>query len=575
MCHPLSVDVHRPEIAPAGAPGRDVVIEALGLDFADSADADRRGAFPTLGAAELEILRARGTERDVAAGDVLYREGDATYPFIVLLEGRVEVFAAFGTDDERTIATHEPGGFLGELNLLTGQGVFVTGVATEPSRVLELEVSELRSVLAEEPTLSELILRAFLLRRSLLQGEGVGLRLVGSRYSTDTRRLLEFMARNRLPFTWLDLETETATETLLRETGIKPSETPVVIWQGTTMLRNPTNGELAAAIGARVRPAGAGSARFDVAIVGGGPAGLAAAVYGASEGLHTIVCESVAVGGQAGTSTRIENYLGFPAGLSGLELTERAVVQAEKFGARITAPCEVCALAVEGSDYRLTLTDGDEVLARTVVVATGARYRRLPVDGMLELEGSSVFYAATQSEARMCAGSEVIVVGGGNSAGQATVFLADRVGHVHLLIRRSSLDATMSRYLIDQIERHPRVTLHAETEIASLHRNGTALESVVARHADGAEKRFAAGAVFVFIGADPHTDWLSGLVELDDHGFVLTGAAAGAEHELETSLHGVFAVGDVRAGSMKRVAAAVGEGATAIRLVHDRLGATA
>src|SRR6185437_3799923 len=307
------------------------------------------------------------------------------------------------------VATHSPGSFLGELNLLTGQGVFVTSVVTEPGRVLELEVAELRRVLADEPALSELILRGFLLRRSLLQGEGVGLRLIGSRYSADTRRLLEFLARNRLPFTWLDLENETDAETLLRESGIQASETPVVIWQGTTLLRNPTNAELAAAIGARVRPAGDGCSRYDVAIVGGGPAGLAAAVYGASEGLRTIVLESVAVGGQAGTSTRIENYLGFPAGLSGLELTERAVIQAEKFGARITTPCEVCALSLEGSDYRLTLTDGDEVQARTIVVATGARYRRLPVDGMLELEGTSVFYAATQSEARMCAGSEVIV----------------------------------------------------------------------------------------------------------------------------------------------------------------------
>jgi thioredoxin reductase (NADPH) len=548
-----------------------VVIEALRLDFPDSGDADRRGAFPDLTDDQIDLLRKRGTERRVERGDILFREGDSSYPFIVIVEGCVDIVAGFETDEARRITSHGARRFLGELNLLTGQGVFLTAVVSEPGSILILEVDELRRLLADEPTLSELILRALLLRRSLLQGSGVGLRIIGSRFSGDTRRLLEFVARNRLPFTWLDLETDEGAELLLRDSRISAAETPVVIWQGTTLLKNPSNAELAAAIGASVRPVDTGGDRFDVAIVGGGPAGLAAAVYAASEGLRTIVFESIAVGGQAGTSTRIENYLGFPAGVSGVELSERALIQAEKFGARITSPCEAASLTVEGGDYRITLTDGDEVLARSVVIATGARYRRLAVVGLDELEGLSVFYAATQSEALMCAGSNVTVVGGGNSAGQAAVFLAERVRHVHVLIRRESLAATMSRYLIDQIDRHPRISLHPQTQISRLDRDGTALKAVVVATADGGESRLDVGAVFVFIGADPHTTWLSTLIALDEHGFILTGEAAGRVQELETSSDGVFAVGDVRSGSMKRVAAAVGEGATAIRLVHDRL----
>ncbi len=558
----------------AGADGA-VVIEALRVDFPGSGDADRRGAFPELTAEQIEALRERGAERSVEPGDVLFREGDDAYPFIVIVQGRVDIVAGFETDEARLITSHAAGRFLGELNLLTGQGVYLTAVVSEPGSLLILERDEFRRLLGEDPTLSEVILRALLLRRSLLQGSGVGLRIVGSRFSGDTRRLLEFVARNRLPFTWLDLETERAAELLLRESGISAAETPVVIWQGTTLLKNPSNAQLAAAIGARVRPGDSGVNRFDVAIVGGGPAGLAAAVYGASEGLRTIVLEAIAVGGQAGTSTRIENYLGFPAGVSGIELAERAVVQAEKFGARITSPCEAAALAVEGSDYRITLTDGDDVLARSIVIATGAHYRRLAVEGLGELEGTSVFYAATQSEALMCAGSEVIVVGGGNSAGQAAIFLAERVRHVHVLIRRESLAATMSRYLIDQIDRHPAVSLHPQTQISRIDRSGRTLDTVTAVTARGDELRFDVGAVFVFIGADPHTAWLTDLIALDEDGFILTGEAAGRRLELETSSDGVFAVGDVRSGSMKRVAAAVGEGATAIRLVHDRLRATA
>ncbi len=549
-----------------------VVIEALRLDFAVSGDADRRGAFPDLTDDQIDLLRARGTERRIERGDVLFREGDASYPFIVIVDGCVDIVAGFETDEVKEITSHGARRFLGELNLLTGQGVYLTAVVSEPGSVLILDVDELRRLLAEEPSLSELILRALLLRRSLLQGSGVGLRIVGSRFSGDTRRLLEFVARNRLPFTWLDLETEQGAELLLRDSRISAAETPVVIWQGTTLLKNPSNAELAAAIGASVRPADAGGDRFDVAIVGGGPAGLEAAVYAASEGLRTIAFESVAVGGQAGTSTRIENYLGFPAGVSGIELAERALIQAEKFGARITSPCEAASLAVEGGEYRITLTSGDEVLARSVVIATGAHYRRLAVEGLDELEDTSVFYAATQSEALMCAGSEVTVVGGGNSAGQAAVFLAERVRHVHMLIRRESLAATMSRYLIDQIDRHPRISLHSQTQISRLERDGTALDAVVVATAGGNESRLNVGAIFVFIGADPHTTWLSDLIALDEHGFILTGEAAGRTHELETSSDGVFAVGDVRSGSMKRVAAAVGEGATAIRLVHERLG---
>jgi thioredoxin reductase (NADPH) len=541
--------------------------------------AGNTAAFPTLSTAQLETLRAYGGERRVAQGDLLFREGDLSYDFFTLVEGRVAIVERFGRADERFITEHGPGRFLGEMNLLTGQGVYLTAVMLEPGRVIAVPPARLREVIAQDPALSELILRAFLLRRLLLMSRGVGLRVIGSRFSSDTRRLLEFIARNSLPHSWLDLERDPSADVLLREFGVKPSETPVVIW-GETVLRNPTNAQVAQTVGlTHTRDA---TAVADLVVVGGGPAGLAASVYGASEGLSTVTLESVAIGGQAATSTRIENYLGFPAGLSGSELAARAALQAEKFHAHISVPAEVVGLEDQRRVFVLHLADGTEVLARSVIIATGARYRRLGIERFDELQGVGVYYAATQSEAQMCEGSEVAVLGGGNSAGQAAMFLAERTERVHVLIRRPELDQTMSRYLIDQVERHPRVVVHAHTEVRELCGEGQLDGLVVEDNLRGRRETLPVKALFVFIGADPCTDWLEGQLARDAEGFILTGrelppGSAGGRDPFvfETSRAGIFAVGDVRAASIKRVASAVGEGSMAVRLVHDYLGGAA
>jgi thioredoxin reductase (NADPH) len=529
------------------------------------------GAFPDLTPEQLDVLREVGTEHEVAAGETLFREGDDTYDFFAIVEGEVAIVDGFGRGDEREIVRHGPGRFLGELNLLTGEPLYLTAVVREAGRVIQVPREALLRLIAQDEMLSELIMRAFLVRRSILRDSGVGPRVVGSRHSRETRRLIEFLVRNRLPHVWIDLEEDEGAEALLRQAGVAPAETPVVI-VGHVVLRNPSVAEVAAAVGHVPQPNGADV--YDLVVVGAGPAGLAASVYGASEGLSTLALESVAVGGQAGTSTRIENYLGFPAGLSGDELAARAITQAQKFGARFTSPCDAVELRSDGPLHLIRLADGDEVAARGVIIATGAQYRRLPVPRLEELEGIGVYYAATHAEAQMCAGGVVAIVGGGNSAGQAAVFLSEHVAQVNLLVRRDDLSGTMSRYLVDQVERIPNIVLSPRTEVRELI-GDDGLEGLVVE-SDGERRRLAARALFAFIGADPHTDWLAGCVELDEHGFVLTGrdldSADGApRYLLESSRPGVFAAGDARSGSVKRVASAVGEGSMAVRLVHDHL----
>jgi len=544
--------------------------------------AERRGAYPELTDEQLEVFTRVGTRRAVTAGDVLFSAGDRGYDLVVIVSGRVAVVDAAGTPDERVLVEHGPRRFVGELNLLTGQAVYLTAIAREAGEVVLVPASALREVLAQEPTLSEIVMRAFLLRRAILLGAGVGLRVVGSRFSADTRRILEFLARARVPSTWLDLEGEQGAELLLQHAGVAPEQTPMIIRQGGDLLLNPSNAALAASIGLDTgAPAGhptdgAEEDVVDLLVVGCGPGGLAAAVYGASEGLHTLAVDAVAVGGQAGTSTRIENYLGFPAGLSGSELASRATVQAQKFGARLTSPCEAVSVEAQGDLHVVTLTSGDRITARSLVLATGATYRKLDVANLERYESLGVYYAATHVEARACEELPVVVVGGGNSAGQAAVFLAERVEQVHLLIRREDLAATMSRYLIDQLDRHPRIRVHARTEVSGLlgdHR----LEAVeVVRRGSGGRERLTAAAAFVFIGARPRTAWLGDYVALDPDGFVLTGPDTGdpTRAHLATTRPGVFAAGDVRSGSTKRVAAAVGEGSMAVSLVHRHLDAT-
>jgi thioredoxin reductase (NADPH) len=531
---------------------------------------------------QIDALANHGQRRHTQAGEVLYQEGDPDCDFFVILAGKVAIVEGYG-GDERVIGVHGPDRFLGELGLLTGQAVFVTAVVRQSGEVLIVPAERLRELLARDSALADLILRAYLLRRSLLIELGAGFRIVGSRFSPDTRRLREFAARNRLPHRFIDLEEDKAAEAILRQMGVKPRETPVVIWRADRVLRNPSNGELAQLLGLR-RPALAIEVA-DLIIVGAGPTGMAAAVYAASEGLTTVVLEASATGGQAGTSPRIENYLGFPAGISGAELAERAVVQAEKFGAQIVVPAEATALETADGYHKVRFDDGTSTSGVAVLIATGARYRKLAVPRLEQFEGVSVYYAATAIEARACVGNPVIVVGGGNSAGQAALFLAGHAENV-TLVMRSHLGTDMSRYLVDQLERHPHVEILDHTEVREVVGDDVLQGVVVENNQTGAQWSLHARALFVFIGAKPHVGWLGDQVALDEHGFVLTGQTAartGADGDappysqppflLETSRSGVFAAGDVRSGSIKRVAAAVGEGSIAVRLVHEHLAA--
>jgi thioredoxin reductase (NADPH) len=452
---------------------------------------------PTLREDQIEILRRYGQTRKTEVGEILFRAGDTQNDFIVVLEGEVEVVDDFA-GDARTIGVFLAGRFLGELNMLTGQAMYLTAVVREGGKVLAIPREQLKEVVTEEPNLSDIILKAFLARRSYMMRTGVGLRIVGSRHSSDATRLREFAARNRAPHVWIELEDDHEGEALLAKFGAKPSETPVTIWQGKDVLKNPTNTELAGVIGLNVDAPR--HRTYDLVVVGAGPAGLGASVYGASEGLSTLALESVALGGQAGTSSRIENYPGFPAGLSGFELASRILVQADKFGARTAVPQEAVGLRRENGYYRIELSEGSEVAARSVIAASGARYRRLEVPRLGRFEGVSVHYAATQAEAQQCEDEEVAVVGGGNSAGQAALFLAGRTRRVYLLIRGDDLDMSMSRYLVDRVARAENVELLASTEVRELMGEDRLEGVVVEDNRSGTRLTLGARALFVFIG---------------------------------------------------------------------------
>ncbi|MFL5849286.1 MAG: FAD-dependent oxidoreductase [Solirubrobacteraceae bacterium] len=539
---------------------------------------DNHGAFPRLTDEQLDVLRGIGTRRTVQPGEVLFREGDDSYDFFAIEEGSIAIVQGYGGEN-RVIAVHGAHRFTGELNLLTGTGVYLTAVVREPGTLIEIAADDLRELVAENEELSNLIMRAYLQRREILIGMGTGLKIIGSRFSPDTRRLREFLTRNRLPYRWRDLEDDTEAEEFLRGLGVTPAETPVVIWTGGDLSRNPSNAEVAARIG--LSSVGPPPPLCDLVVIGAGPAGLSAALYGASEGLDTQAVDEVALGGQASTSSRIENYLGFPAGISGSELAERAAVQARKFGARLVVPGVAVGLEQEDGHYAVALAGGEVVRGRTLIVATGAQYNKLDVPDLERFEGVGVYYAATPAEARMCEDDPVLIVGGGNSAGQAAIFLSGTTGTCHLMIRGGDLGKSMSRYLVDQIERDERLGVMHHTEVREL-RGEDGLEAVVVGDTRTGERReLGAKALFVFIGASPHTDWLRGQVALDDKCFVLAGRELPEDALdaydgdrplfLETSRPGIFAVGDVHAGSIKRVASAVGEGSMAVRLVHQRL----
>jgi thioredoxin reductase (NADPH) len=561
--------------------------------LAETPDLD--GAFPRLSDAQIELLAAEGTTRAVEAGEVLYRAGDVDCDFIVVLAGRVALVEDCGGDGEQIVGVHGRGRFLGGIGLLTGRPVFLTAVVKEPGEILVLPSPRLRELALKNPALGDLILRAYLCRSALLMGIGAGIRIIGSRFDPETRRLREFAARNRLPHRWLDLETDREAEELLRRLHVNPAETPLVIWRDK-VLRNPDNAELARVVG--LPTLHTPNSVCDLLIVGSGPAGLAAAVYGASEGLATVAIDAVATGGQAERSPRIENYLGFPTGLSGQELADRAVIQAHKFGARLGVPAEAVSLA-DGDGYHVVrLADGSAVSGRAVLIATGARYRKLDVPRLADFEGISIHYAATEVEVRMCGGDPVAVVGGGNSAGQAALHVAEHSPRVWLLVRGGHLGEHMSRYLVDRIERTPQIEVALHSEVCELVGDESLEAVVVQDDRTGRRRQLPARALFVFVGADPYTRWLAGSVALDDHGFVLTGDEAtpvppdgtpstadgarstsdgprsvmdGVRALLESSRRGVYAVGDVRSGSVKRVTAAVGEGAMAVQLVHEFL----
>ncbi|HSZ04000.1 MAG TPA: FAD-dependent oxidoreductase [Solirubrobacteraceae bacterium] len=515
-----------------------------------------------LSASQMATLREHGEERVAAVGDVLYRVGDLRYPLIAIIEGEAAILDETG----REIVRHGASGFLGELNLLNGQTVYVTAVATQPMRYIAVDREDLRPLLFEDALLGDLLLSAFMARREALQQAGVGMEVIGPRTSRQTRAMLEWAGRNRLPYVWRDPQDPQDPEVTALTATLAVDELPLVRLPGGRELRNPTNGAVARALGIGLELER--REEVDLVVVGGGPAGLGAAVYGASEGLETLVVEGTALGGQAGTSRRIENYLGFPAGISGMELTSRAVTQARKFNARTATPYRAVSLEPGAERHILRLEDDHEVSARAVVLATGAEYRRLPVEDLSDYEGVSVFYAAGPPEAQRCGATRVGVVGGGNSAAQAAVWLARGGALVTLLHRRGDLRETMSDYLVLELDRYG-VAVRDRSEIAQLHGSDGQLEAVTLR--DGT--RIAFSFLFLFLGAVPCTGWLHDVVARDEKGFILTGPHAGTEGLLETSVPGIYAAGDVRSGSVKRCATAVGEGAMVVRFVHQRFSA--
>jgi thioredoxin reductase (NADPH) len=540
-------------------------------------------AFPTLTIDEIESLRGFGHESDVAPGATLFAEGDRDFCFFVVLEGSIDILE-HSSGVERAVVTHGVHEFTGDIDMLTGRAALVTARAMHGARVLKLDTHSLRDAVESLPDVGEKILKAFLQRRALLLQAGFqGLRIIGSRFSPDAHRMRDFATRNQIPFTWIDLERDEQAESLLRQFNVRPDETPVVI-VNNELLTKPSNADLARRMGLEATLAA--DDVYDLAIVGAGPAGLAATVYAASEGLKTITFDSAAAGGQAGTSSRIENYLGFPTGISGADLTRNAMLQAQRFGARVSVPDRVVGLRLDRGSRVLVLENGTEIHARCVLVASGVEYGRLDIEGLRELEGAGVYYAATEMEARLCRGDKVVVVGGGNSAGQAIVFLSRFAKKVNVVLRSQDLGKSMSRYLVDRVQCIPNVVVHYACEVKTLLGDGH-LSGVQLGFANGETLDIATAALFLFIGAAPHTGWLRGCVQLDAKGFVLTGnAVAKAELDrsvwdvvgrepglLETSLPGVFAAGDARAGSVKRVASAVGEGSMSVSLVHAHIGA--
>jgi len=555
------------------------------MAFTPSMLDSRTQTFPTLTVAQIDRIRPLGHVRQVAPGDILFEPNDANIPFYVLLSGAMEIVQPSVSGGERPIATHAPGEFTGEMTMISHQKSLVRGRVTEAGEFLEVGRDGLETLVARDAELSEILMRAFILRRLELIRHGYGnVVVMGSQHSARTLEIREFLSRNGHPYCYVDLDRDSFSQELLDRFNVKASEIPVVICDGRKVMRNPTIQGLANCLGFNVSIDG--TKVQDVVIVGAGPAGLAAAVYAASEGLEVLVIETHAPGGQAGSSSKIENYLGFPTGVSGQELATRAITQAQKFGAKMMIARSVVRLDCEKRPYRVLLDGGEAIPARSIVIATGAQYKKPNLPNIERFEGEGVYYGATFMEAQLCGADDVVVIGGGNSAGQAATFLAQNAGKVHMLVRKGELASTMSRYLIQRLTENPSVELHVNTELSGLDGNGH-LEKVRWRdRSTGVESTQPIRHVFVMAGASPRTEWLRGCLALDPKGFILTGRELDhietlngnprwplerPPQMLETTLPGVFAVGDVRSGNVKRVASAVGEGAISIHLVHRAL----
>ncbi|HUI61643.1 MAG TPA: FAD-dependent oxidoreductase [Steroidobacteraceae bacterium] len=535
--------------------------------------------FPRLSAEQIARLEPHGRRLRTTTGQILSEAGQVHRDLLVILSGSLEILSPTLTGEE-LITVQTAGEFSGELSTLRGLGSFVRVRVREAGEVIVIADAELRNLVQTDSQLSELFMRAFILRRmGLIAGERGNVLLLGSGHSSAILRLEQFLRRNNHPFHLTDTDTDPDGQALLERFHLAPGDLPVVLCRGELILRNPSNAEVAACLGMNP-PLDCERVR-DVLVIGAGPAGLAAAVYAASEGLDALVIETTAPGGQAGSSSKIENYLGFPTGISGLALAGRALVQAQKFGAEVIIASSALRLHCDRRPFEVELSGGRTVRARAVVIASGAEYRRLELPNLNDYLGLGVYFAATSLEARLCADQEVIVVGGGNSAGQAAVFLAEIGRHVHVVIRRASLAETMSRYLIRRIEEHQRITLHARTEVTALAGNGHLKQITWCRRPDGLPEPRDIEHLFLMTGAIPNTRWLQGCVAMDEKGFVRTGPdlqSGGGLPEgwpltrpplhLETSIPGIFAVGDVRCGNSKRVAAAVGEGSVCVQLIH-------
>ncbi len=546
-------------------------------------DTRRQQIFPVLVPAQIEMAQrfASGPPRDFAPGEIVYDVGERHAPTWLVLKGSIESVRRDGLKHELPVTTHMPGQFTGETSQLAGRPTLAAGRAgAQGCTAVPFDATHLRALVIGSADLGEIVMRAFILRRiALLEDGTAGSVLVGRPGNAALVRLQGFLARNAYPHTVLDAANDAEGKAVVERFGIHPEDLPLMICPNGTVLKHPSDAEAGVCLG--MTPDLDTDRIYDVAVVGAGPAGLATAVYAASEGLSVLVFDQRAFGGQAGASARIENYLGFPTGISGQALAGRAFNQAQKFGAELAIPLEVARLHCEPSAAgpRLELTDGRLVHARTVVIASGVRYRRPEIPDLAMFEGAGVSYWASPIEGKLCEGQDVVLVGGGNSAGQAAVYLAARVRHLHLVVRGSGLESSMSRYLIDRIAALPNVTLHTGTEVMAL--EGDQIQGLTAatlrNRATGISRRHALRHVFLFVGADPNTGWLKGCVALDEKGFVITGArsevgmSAAQAFSLETSQTGVFAIGDVRAGSTKRVAAAVGEGAAVVAQIHATL----